>query len=58
MRIAAMLLGGALPFLPMLPASAFTAYVSNEGSNTVTVFDTDTFEVTATIPVGQRPRGK
>ncbi len=34
-----------------------TAYVSNEKSNTVSVIDTDTWTVTATIKVGQRPRG-
>jgi len=39
------------------PASAFLAYVSNEKSNTVSVIDTDSWTVTATIKVGQRPRG-
>src|SRR5256885_8162875 len=39
------------------PASAFIAYVSNEKSNTVTVIDTDSWTVTKTIKVGQRPRG-
>src|ERR1700730_9656577 len=39
------------------PASAFIAYVSNEKGNTVSVIDTDTWPVTATIKVGQRPRG-
>jgi PQQ-dependent catabolism-associated beta-propeller protein len=39
------------------PAHAVTAYVSNEKSNTVSVIDTDTWKVTATIKVGQRPRG-
>src|SRR5438093_13619882 len=38
-------------------ASAFTAYVSNEKSNTVSVIDTDKFTVVNTIKVGQRPRG-
>src|SRR5438034_11573302 len=38
-------------------ASAFTAYVSNEKSNTVSVIDTDKFQVVKTIKVGQRPRG-
>src|SRR5438445_11282980 len=38
-------------------ASAFTAYVSNEKSNTVSVIDTDKFTVAKTIKVGQRPRG-
>jgi YVTN family beta-propeller protein len=38
-------------------ASAFTAYVSNEKSNTVSVIDTDKFTLVTTIKVGQRPRG-
>jgi YVTN family beta-propeller protein len=38
-------------------ASAFTAYVSNEKGNTVTVIDLDKMEATATIEVGERPRG-
>src|SRR5919201_1036607 len=38
-------------------ASAFTAYVSNEKSNTVSIIDTDKFTVVNTIKVGQRPRG-
>src|SRR3984885_7681520 len=38
-------------------ASAFTAYVSNERSNTVSVIDTNKWEVIKTIKVGQRPRG-
>ena len=39
------------------PACAFIAYVSNEKSNTVSVIDTESWTVTATIKVGQRPRG-
>jgi YVTN family beta-propeller protein len=39
------------------PARAYTAYVSNEKGNTVSVIDTDKWTVTATIKVGQRPRG-
>src|SRR5260221_14089234 len=38
-------------------ARAFTAYVSNEKSNTISVIDTDKFKVVKTIKVGQRPRG-
>src|SRR5215813_4148349 len=38
-------------------ASAFTAYVSNEKSNTISVINTDKFTVVKTIKVGQRPRG-
>lgn len=39
------------------PAHAYTAYVSNEKGNTVSVIDTNKWAVTATIKVGQRPRG-
>src|SRR6185437_16109731 len=39
------------------PASAYVAYVSNEKGNTVSVIDTDKWALTATIKVGQRPRG-
>ena len=39
------------------PASAFMAYVSNEKSNTISVIDTDKWQVVRTIKVGQRPRG-
>src|SRR3954447_16019070 len=38
-------------------AGAYTAYVSNEKSNTVSVIDTNKWEVVRTIKVGQRPRG-
>ena len=38
-------------------AGAYTAYVSNERSNTVSVIDTNKWEVVKTIKVGQRPRG-
>jgi PQQ-dependent catabolism-associated beta-propeller protein len=36
---------------------AFTAYVSNEKSNTISVIDTEKLAVVSTIKVGQRPRG-
>ncbi|MDN2659182.1 YVTN family beta-propeller repeat protein [Neptunomonas sp. CHC150] len=36
---------------------AETAYVSNEKDDTISVIDLDTFEVTDTIEVGERPRG-
>src|SRR6201996_5728322 len=39
------------------PAEAYTAYVSNEKGNTVSVIDTEKWAITATIKVGQRPRG-
>jgi PQQ-dependent catabolism-associated beta-propeller protein len=38
-------------------AHGYTAYVSNEKGNTITVIDTNKFEVLRTIKVGQRPRG-
>ncbi len=47
----------AIALLVHAQARAFTAYVSNEKSNTVTVIDTDKLAVVATIKVGQRPRG-
>src|SRR6476469_9019420 len=39
------------------PCLAGKIFVSNEKENTITVLDTDTYEVIATIPVGRRPRG-
>ena len=39
------------------PCAAYTVYVSNEKGNSLTVIDSATLEVQATIPVGQRPRG-
>ncbi len=39
------------------PAFAFTAYVSNEKGNSITVVDTETKQVVKTVDVGQRPRG-
>jgi PQQ-dependent catabolism-associated beta-propeller protein len=50
-------LGAALSVLAGTQASALTAYVSNEKSNTISVIDIDKFAVTKTIKVGQRPRG-
>src|SRR2546425_1822382 len=40
-----------------LPEEQFFAYVTNEGSNTVSVIDTSTNTVVATIPVGVFPIG-
>ena len=40
-----------------VPSHAGRAFVSNEKGNSVTVIDTDTFEVIETVPVGVRPRG-
>ena len=51
------LFGAGLLILLGTQASGFTAYVSNEKSNTVSVIDTDKFQVVKTIKVGQRPRG-
>ena len=56
-RIRNCLLGASVFALIGGQASAFTAYVSNEKSNTVSVIDTDKFIVVNTIKVGQRPRG-
>ena len=47
----------ALVFAGAPSARAYTAYVSNEKGNTVTVIDTEKFEPIKTIKVGQRPRG-
>ena len=38
-------------------AEAYTAYVTNEKDNTVSVIDNDKLEVINTVKVGQRPRG-
>src|SRR5262249_13857615 len=50
-------LAAVLWLLPLTHAVAFTAYVSNEKGNTVTVIDTDKMAAVKTIKVGQRPRG-
>ena len=38
-------------------AMAYTAYVTNERGNTITLIDTETMEVIQEVPSGQRPRG-
>jgi YVTN family beta-propeller protein len=38
-------------------AAAYHVFVSNERSGNLTVIDSDGFQVTASIPVGKRPRG-
>jgi YVTN family beta-propeller protein len=38
-------------------ASQPKAYVTNEKSNDISVIDTGTDKVLATVPVGERPRG-
>ncbi len=40
-----------------IAAAAPMAYVPNEGSATVSVIDTSTDKVTATLRIGQKPRG-
>ncbi|MET8642634.1 hypothetical protein [Streptomyces sp. NPDC004675] len=59
--VLAMLAGLSLPVLAATPAQAAAptpnAYVTNQGSNTVSVIDTVTNTVTATVPVGGRPFG-
>jgi len=54
-----MRLATAVAILALLtgPADAWTVYVSNEKANTVSIIDSETWEVVETIPVGQRPRG-
>ena len=47
----------ALALLAAGPAAADKVFVSNEKSNTVSVLDSETLEVTETFDVGQRPRG-
>jgi YVTN family beta-propeller protein len=39
------------------PAQAYKVFVSNERGNTVTVLDSETWEVIAEFPAGNRPRG-
>src|SRR5690349_18073543 len=39
------------------PAGGLIAYVTNEGSEELTIIDTRTDSAVATIPVGTRPRG-
>jgi len=48
---------GFVASLVSIPSHAFTAYVSNEKDNTLTVIDGESMEVTDTIDIGERPRG-
>ncbi|MFC5069050.1 PQQ-dependent catabolism-associated beta-propeller protein [Flaviflagellibacter deserti] len=57
MQLRTVALGAALSTAFACEAGAYTAYVSNEGANTVSVIDMANFSVIATIKVGQRPRG-
>src|SRR5690606_23622501 len=50
-------LGITLAPIAAVPAEAMTIYVSNEKGNSISVIDGDTMEVTATVDVGNRPRG-
>src|SRR5262249_11434727 len=56
-RLVCLILGFVLALACAPAALAYTAYVSNEKGNTVTVIDTEKFEPVRTIKVGQRPRG-
>ena len=47
----------AIGLLGRWPAHAQNAYITNEGDNTVSVIDTTSNVVTATIPVGSAPYG-
>ena len=51
-------LGVCAVFMVSTPAAlAYTAFVSNEKDNTVSVIDTEKLEVIKTLKVGHRPRG-
>src|SRR5580698_9572437 len=47
----------AAAFPVVLQAATYQIFVTNERSGDVTVIDGDNLKVTATIPVGKRPRG-
>ena len=53
---ASLVAGGALLAFAQ-PAAAYTAYVTNEKDNSLTMIDTNTLEVIKTVKIGQRPRG-
>src|SRR5580698_11244217 len=55
--IATWLLAGVLVAAVGGRAEAYTAYVSNERDNTISVVDLDQMKTVKTVPVGQRPRG-
>jgi YVTN family beta-propeller protein len=48
---------GTNPFMGVYSSSANSLYVTNSGSNNVSVIDTGTNSVVATIPVGTAPQG-
>jgi YVTN family beta-propeller protein len=45
------------PAPPPRPAGSYHVYVTNERSNNITIIDSVTNEVVATVPTGKRPRG-
>ena len=55
MRLRGLLILSALWFAAATPARAYTAYISNEKGNTVTVIDTADNRVIAEIPTGKAP---
>ena len=50
-------LAGAIAMSIAFQSHAYTVYVTNEKGNTLTVLDSETWEVTGTYDAGQRPRG-
>ena len=44
-------------FVEPAPALAFSAFVTNEKGNSITVIDTERMEATKTFAIGKRPRG-
>ncbi len=56
-RLTAFLALAAVALLASTAAAAPIAYVPNEGSATVSLIDTATDKVTATLKFGQKPRG-
>ncbi|MES1179899.1 MAG: YVTN family beta-propeller repeat protein [Hyphomicrobium sp.] len=51
------LVSAAIASFAVAPANAYTAYVTNEKDNSLSVIDTDKLEVVKTVKIGQRPRG-
>jgi YVTN family beta-propeller protein len=45
------------PFIPARPLPSLTGYVTNKGSNSLTVFDKKTGEATGVIATGKEPAG-
>src|SRR5438874_6268726 len=50
-------IAGLLLAVMSTPAGAYTAYVTNERDNTISVVDLDQMKTVKTVRVGQRPRG-